>query len=585
MTIATTDFTSLLSLSLRQMADQAARTSASVFPNLHVSKATGTGLVMPALVSGDASNAPNLYRGIFEMGGCRVILRGASVFSLHDVRPASFDEALHAFDYLHDLDAAKGQLYRVFARGLITEWLEEKAYRTTAACESATLSRRVINWVQCAPFLLAGASRSFETSFLASLTAQLRLLMRKGPSATLPADRLVAAIALAYGSYGTIGLEPMRKLAMQRLASELDQQVLADGGHISRNAEVLCEMLSLLMPLRDSMQAAYMEVPEPFNAAVERMLPMLRLMQHADGRLAVFQGVSRTCGGPVKAILERDKIGGRPVSNASLSGFARLAHGHTTILMDTGQPAAPGTSRSAAASPLALELCDGAHRIVVNCGKRPLCDPDWQQAARLTSAHSTICLDETNTGRLYGASLVQKLFGNAALLSRGKVEADVTADTSGSIISAQHSCYDMTFGLTCQRSVFLSADGYVLRGEDRFVSSNAEAVANMDPPFKIRFHLHPSVKATLSRDGASIMLLLPNKTGWKFSARGGRLSLEPSIYLPDTRTPRPTEQIVVSGMAGRPDRVQWAFKRIRKQTQKSSRPDAGDAPQLPLDAG
>jgi uncharacterized heparinase superfamily protein len=71
---------------------------------------------------------------------------------------------------------------------------------------------------------------------------------------------------------------------------------------------------ALLMPLRDSMQAAYMEVPEPFNAAVERMLPMLRLMQHADGRLAVFQGVSRTCGGAVKAILERDKIGGRPVS-------------------------------------------------------------------------------------------------------------------------------------------------------------------------------------------------------------------------------------------------------------------------------
>jgi uncharacterized heparinase superfamily protein len=162
----------------------------------------------------------------------------------------------------------RGQLYRVFARGLIERMAGgEGLSHNSRPASTATLSRRVINWVQCAPFLLAGASRSFETSFLASLTAQLRLLMRKGPSATLPADRLVAAIALAYGSYGTIGLEPMRKLAMQRLASELDQQVLADGGHISRNAEVLCEMLSLLMPLRDSMQAAYMEVPEPFNAA------------------------------------------------------------------------------------------------------------------------------------------------------------------------------------------------------------------------------------------------------------------------------------------------------------------------------
>jgi uncharacterized heparinase superfamily protein len=228
-------------------------------------------------------------------------------------------------------------------------------------------------------------------------------------------------------------------------------------------------MLALLMPLRDSLQAAYMEVPEPVNAAIERMLPMLRLMQHGDGRLAVFQGVSRTCAGAIKAILERDKIGGRPVSHASQSGFARLAHGHTTLVMDTGQPAAPGTSRSAAASPLALELCDGAHRIIVNCGKRPVCDPDWQQAARLTSAHSTICLDETDTARLYGASLIRKLFGNAALLSRGTVEADVTTDKAGSIISARHACYEDAFGLICQRSVFLSGDGQDLRGEDEFV--------------------------------------------------------------------------------------------------------------------
>ncbi len=47
----------------------------------------------------------------------------------------------------------------------------------------------------------------------------------------------------------------------------------------------------------------------------------------------------------------------------------------------------------------------------------------------------------------------------------------------------------------------------------------------------IRFHLHPSLKATLSKDSATIMLILPNKMGWRFSARGGTLSLEESIYL------------------------------------------------------
>ena len=80
------------------------------------------------------------------------------------------------------------------------------------------------------------------------------------------------------------------------------------------------------------------------------------------------------------------------------------------------------------------------------------------------------------------------------------------------------------------------------------------------------------------------MLVLPNKTGWQFSARGGLLSLEKSIYLPDSRFARPTNQIVISGVSGRPDRVLWAFKRMKKVTKKISEP-ALIAPELPLNAG
>lgn len=586
MPIAAADLTSIASLTGRELAARAMRLVSHRLPGLPMSKCTGIGLHLPAIVPGDASMAPALYRGIFEFGGCRVVLRGGSVFALQEPHPASFDTELHTFGFLHDLSAAQGQLYRVYARGLVSEWQEQRAHRQTTARDTATLAWRIINWIQCAPFLLDGASRSFEQTFFSCLASQLRLLSRKAPSEPLPATRLTAAVALCYGTFGTSGLDSLQKSALQRLSHELEEQILADGGHLSRNGEVLCDILSLLMPLREAMQSAYIEVPGPVNAAIERMLPMVRFLRHADGKLAVFQGVSRTCAGRIKSILAHDTIGGRPLAHAQLSGFARLAHGDATLVMDTGQPARPGDSDAAAASPLAMEFCDGAHRIIVNCGNRPVHDDKWQQAARLTSAHSTICLGETDTSTIVDATLLGRLFRTPALLHRGNVEAEVSNDAPGSVISARHSCYERPFGLNCQRRVFLSADGHDLRGEDQFVPASAEDAIALDPEFRIRFHLHPSVKATMSRDGASVMLVLPNKTGWKFSARGGQISLEPSIYLPDMRSPRPSEQIVISGIAGRPERVQWAFKRIHKQGSRSTgRADAEMAPQLPLDAG
>jgi uncharacterized heparinase superfamily protein len=160
----------------------------------------------------------------------------------------------------------------------------------------------------------------------------------------------------------------------------------------------------------------------------------------------------------------------------------------------------------------------------------------------------------------------------------------VSSEEHGSVICARHTAYAKAFGLVHERQLFLDTNGIDLRGEDRLVPVVPAPDVPLDPAFAIRFHLHPSIKATLSRDGACVMLLLPNKVGWRFSARGGRLSLETSIYLPDSKSARPTQQIVICGVAGRPDRVLWAFKRIKTAARPRSQ-EGQCAPELPLTAG
>ena len=86
-------------------------------------------------------------------------------------------------------------------------------------------------------------------------------------------------------------------------------------------------------------------------------------------------------------------------------------------------------------------------------------------------------------------------------------------------------------------------------------------------PVMLRFHLHPTVRASLVQDGAAILLRL-SSGGWRFRSAGGQHlpALEESIYLGQRGEPRRSEQITVSGEIG-PEGVvlKWALRRVAER--------------------
>jgi uncharacterized heparinase superfamily protein len=197
---------------------------------------------------------------------------------------------------------------------------------------------------------------------------------------------------------------------------------------------------------------------------------------------------------------------------------------------------------SACNSALAFEFSDGAHRIVGNCGMPRHATAAWRDAAKSPAAHST--LDDAS--------------------ARGVPEADVSFSSHGLLITARSLCHE--------RDLYLAASGQDFRGEDRIVSAASG--------FALRFHLHPSVRAWQDRKGANILLMLPNHTAWKFTARGGQVSLEDSLFLATGEGPRDCRQIVIRGQAKEASRVNWAFKKLDRKPRP--RRSAETAPRLPF---
>jgi len=95
--------------------------------------------------------------------------------------------------------------------------------------------------------------------------------------------------------------------------------------------------------------------------------------------------------------------------------------------------------------------------------------------------------------------------------------------------------------------MFLAADG-------------SAQIRSIHDAYAIRFHLHPSVKATKVNDGHGVMLVTPSKEVWIFTAHQDHAELEDSVYLAGTDGPRRTTQLVVYGNARNVPRVLWTFQ-------------------------
>jgi uncharacterized heparinase superfamily protein len=515
------------------------------------------------LIRGNGELAAEFYQGRYVLLGSVVEAGPKGIFETPLPSLAAYRE-LHGFGWLQHLKAAGRELDRAHGRALFQDWLDRQCYRLRVAREVEVRARRLISLVQNGGFLITGAPASFATGFYGSLGRQARSLYAAPQTGLRPPERLQAAIALAYAAVGLSGLEGMAAPALQRLGHELDAQILPDGGHLSRSPAQLLDLLVDLLPLRMTLEERRHPVPQAIHGAIERMLPMLRFFLHGDQGIATFNGSTDPAMAKVKAVLETDDTCGRPLAHAPHSGYARLEQGAAVVLVDVGRPPAPGLNSHAASAPLAFEFSDGPHRVIVNCGAPAFAGTGWDAACRMTAAASTAEIGGVSSGRIITGRLIEALFGTPILIGPRIAQAEVKPTSEGWFLEARHDGYVGAFGVRHERRLFLAPDGGDLRGEDWFVAERQSA--HLDQlPYALRFHLHPAVKAIASKDGASVMLQLPNKAGWTFTVRGGVLRLEDSVYLPGRVQPRRSQQIVVRGVVGRPGRINWAFKRIAKR--------------------
>ena len=357
--------------------------------------------------------ASEIYSGLFVLGGKVVDAHGRSPFDLPPPSRA-WAEALHGFGWLRHMRAADTSLARANAQALVGDWMvHARRGAPPLAAAPVVMARRLLSLLSQSPVVLDGADGRFYGRLMRSMAREGIALQRR-LGAGLDGDaRFWAALAVAEVGLCAENGAPYRR-GGRLFLEELGRQVLADGGPASRDPSTLVDLLLDLLPLRQAYAARGSAVPPALLNAIDRMIPMLRMLRHGDGTLALFNGMGVTEADAIATILAYDDSRAMPLANAPYSGYQRLEAGPGILICDTGVAPTPEFATRAHAAPLAFEFSTGAQRIIVNCG-RPASPGPAALAARSTAAHSTLVLADRSAGCFFEAPAFASALDGALL--------------------------------------------------------------------------------------------------------------------------------------------------------------------------
>jgi uncharacterized heparinase superfamily protein len=513
------------------------------------------------LRTSDPTVALDMYSGRWVFHGDGIDVSGFSVFDA--VAPnEEWARQLHSFGWLRHLRASDPTVSRATARRLIDEWIRFSAHRDRVAWDPEVVARRLIAWQSQAPLVLEGCDYNFYRRFMRSLIRQTRYLRRVAYDAEPGLPRLRIMIALASIALSMTGQQRFLRQAARRLDVELVAQVLPDGGHVSRNPGAVMEALIDLLPLRQAFIARGGQPSRILMSAIDRMMPMLRFFRLGDGSFVHFNGVGDTATDQLATVLAYDDVRAALPPSAPHSGYQRIESNGTILIADAGSPPPPEFSVGAHASCLSFELSVGRQRLIVNCGVPKPSAAALRRLARTTAAHSTVTINDTSSCRILTRGLIGEYAGEAVIAGPSRIDIERRNVPGATLLALRHNGYADRFRILHERQLSLSDAGDRLEGVDSFVNPSGQPANRGGKDFfAIRFHLHPSVRATLATGRHSVMMELPDGETWEFETDGPELSLEESVLLSDNRGNRATEQIVIHGRVQQTSSVHWQLHR------------------------
>lgn len=449
---------------------------------------------------------------------------------------------LYNLHYFDDLSSFDSHSRKELQKHWVDKWIDENpASNGGNGWEAYTLSLRIVNWSKA---FLSG----FETDqkILKSLAQQADYLSQDLEKHLLGNHYFVNLKALLFAGCYFKGKEAdlWLKVALKDYESELNEQVLADGGSFELSPMYHAIMLTDLLDLYNLFTAFPSRVTssqiELTKKTIIKMFGWLHIMSLGDDKVSFFNdsafGIApenctlreyaKRLGFKIKQL--EVPAGKLLVHNMQNTGYISVISSNLNLIADLAPVGPSYIPGHAHADSLSFELSLGRSRFFVNSGTSLYGMSDERLRQRGTSSHNTLKVNDKNSSEVWSGFRVARRahIGNRVI---GHVSQDEKVS-----FSAAHNGYKKQ-GIDCihKRSWNVSLNECVIT--DILQGKFRSAVGFL--------HLHPSIKVVASGDNNCVL----HSTEYEIvlEVDGTNLTIENSTWHPEFGVEIPTKKIIL----------------------------------------
>ena len=315
---------------------------------------------------------------------------------------------LHYFQYLNlgSIDETK------HARLLIRDWIAKNPVGLPDAWDPFPISLRLVNWIKFdVGRNILGEDRKIVTD---SMTMQTRWLMKHLEYHLLGNHLFKNGKALVFMGVFFEGPEADKwlKKGIEIVSSELDEQILGDGGHFERSPMYHSMILEDCLDLINILGEKAGLLGEKLEQKADLMIGFLDAICHPDGRISLFNdaafGIEAE---PDQLMAYYERVRGRRfekktcnIQALSETGYYILApDDENKMIIDCGPVGPDYQPGHSHCDTLSFELSVKARRVIVDSGCFQYVDSSIRTYNRGNIGHNTLTIDNENQSEVWGA--------------------------------------------------------------------------------------------------------------------------------------------------------------------------------------
>ena len=411
---------------------------------------------------------------------------------------------------------------------IIASWITKNNKFNNKNWQNLIISKRVLAWILNADIILNHADKPFKEKFFNSIISQVNHLKKNinyenDPSKKIELISAIILSGLVFKEYNT-----NFELGLKLLKNIVEDFFNNDGSPKNRNIYDLVQCSKFLILIKECCKDAQEYIPDYLDDIVEKLVDCVFSLKTPTNKNPLFNGASEfKTDGYIEYLKGLDY---HPKQEKNKIADIYVARGKKNLLFfDAGSPPKKIFSNNYQSGPLAFEYFIENKKIITNCGYGNKISSKIELISRLTSAQSTLTLNETSILKFENNNIISKAFGSA-ITSSFKVYDNKYEDENNFIkISAKHNGYEKKFNYIHERLIQIDKKNNNLTGEDKLTVNGLPS--NQENIYNIRFHLYPGITAVQTMGKNSILIQIEKNKSLIFKANGENLSLEKSIFL------------------------------------------------------